>query len=67
MVTMGCRMGSQWVAGGAFVWHRGGWHCGGAHVQWVGVVGLVCCVGVARFSCGRLASWWSLHAMAGLV
>ncbi len=50
MVVMGCRVRLWWVGGGAFVWHCGGWHHGGAHVQWVGVVGLEHCVEVARFS-----------------
>src|SRR6266702_2377968 len=64
---MGCRVGLRWVGGGAFVWCCGGWCCGRARVQQVGVVGLVCCVEVARFSCGRLGSWWGLHAVVGLV
>ncbi len=57
---MGCRVGLWWVGGGAFVWCHGGWHHGGAHMQWVGVVGLVCCVRVVRFSCNGLGSWWGL-------
>jgi len=64
---MGHRAGSWWVGGGAFVWHCGGWCCGGAHVQWVGVVELAHCVEVARFSCGGLGLWWGLHVMVGLV
>src|SRR6266702_2072770 len=61
------RAGSWWVGGGAFAWHHGGWHRGGARAQQVGVVGLARCVEVARFSCGGLGSWWGLHAVAGLV
>src|SRR6266702_1366147 len=61
------RAGSWQVGGGAFAWHCGGWRRGGAHVQWVGMVGLVRCVEVARFSQGGLGSWWGLHAMAGLM
>src|SRR6266702_1544836 len=57
---MGCRTGLQWVSGGAFVWHHGGWHHGRAHVQWVGVVGLACCVGVVRFLCSGFGLWWGL-------
>src|SRR6266702_4136389 len=64
---MGYRAGSWQVGGGAFAWHRGGWCHGRAHAQWVGVAGLARCVEVARFSCGRLGSWWGLHAVAGLV
>ncbi len=64
---MRCRAGSRWVGGGAFAWHHGGWHCGRAHVQQVGIVGLACCVEVARFSRGRLGLWWGLHAVAGLM
>ncbi len=63
---MGCRAGSWRVGGEAFAWRCGGWHRGGAHVQWVGVAGLECCVEVARFSHGGLGLWWGLHAMAGL-
>src|SRR6266702_7225263 len=58
---MGCRVGLQQVGCEAFVWC-----CGRAHVQWVGMVGLECCVEVVRFSCGGLGSWWGLHTMAGL-
>src|SRR6266702_3809032 len=64
---MGCRVRLWWVGGGAFVWHCGGWHHGGAHMQWVGMAGLACCVEVARFLCGRLGSWWGPHTMVGLV
>ena len=61
MAAMGCRVGSQRVGGEAFAWCRSG-----AHVQWVGVAGLECCVEVVRFSRGGLGSWWGLHAVAGL-
>ncbi|SRR6266702_1654468 len=64
---MGRSEGLWWVGGGAFVWRHGGWRCGRAHVQWVGVAGLACCVEVARFSHGGLGSWWGLHTVAGLV
>ncbi len=66
MAAMGCRVGSQWVGGEAFAWRCGGWHCGRACVQWVGMVGLECCVEVVRFFHGGLGSWWGLHAVAGL-
>ncbi len=64
---MGRSEGLWQVGGGAFAWHHGGWRHGGARAQWVGVAGLAHCVEVARFSRGRLGSWWGLHAMAGLV
>src|SRR6266702_7786018 len=64
---MGHRAGSWRVGGGAFAWRRGGWRRGGARAQQVGVAGLVRCVEVARFLCGRLGLWWGLHAVAGLV
>jgi len=64
---MGCRARSWQVGGGTFAWHRGGWRRGRARAQWVGMVGLVHCVEVARFSCSGLGSWWGLHAVAGLV
>ncbi len=67
MAAMRRRVGLQRVGGGAFAWRCGGWHCGGACAQWVGVVGLACCVEVARFLRGRLGSWWGLHTVAGLV
>ena len=46
MVVMECRAGSWQVGGGAFAWCHGRWCCSGAHMQWVGVVELVCCVEV---------------------
>src|SRR6266702_1567267 len=64
---MGRRVGLRWVGGGAFAWRRGGWRRGRACAQRVGVVGLVRCVEVVRFSRGGLGSWWGLHAVAGLM
>src|SRR6266702_22155 len=61
------RAGSRRVGGGAFAWHHGGWHHSRAHVQQVGMAGLVHCVEVARFSWGGLGLWWGLHAVVGLV
>ncbi|SRR6266702_4117252 len=66
-MVMGQSEGLQQVGGGAFAWHHGGWCRGGACVQQVGVVGLACCVEVARFSHGGLGSWWGLHTVAGLM
>jgi len=60
--------GRSWqVGGGAFAWHCGGWHHGGACVQWVGVAGLACCVEVVRFSHGGLGLCWGLHTVVGLM
>ena len=67
MPAMGCRVGLRWVGGEAFVWCHGRWCHGEAHVQWVDVAGLECCVEVARFSHGGLGLWWGLHAVVGLV
>src|SRR6266702_2030767 len=60
-----CRAGSRRVGGEAFAWCRGGWHRGGALVQWVGVAGLGCCGGVARFARWGVGLWWVLHAVLG--